>query len=101
MLGVLDREDDTERDDCENGGPEPEVSSPDACEVLNLEGGLYCGGDDECSNGYLIARSQYGSPSSSFFAGGTTHQLRIEMPILLDRLCRTMPIEIPQCPSAP
>lgn len=49
MLNILDVEDDEERDDGSSGGPETEVSSPDAGEVLNLKGSLYGSRSDEGS----------------------------------------------------
>lgn len=59
MLNVLNVEDDDEGYDGDGGGPEAEVPDPDACEVLDLEGGLDGSrGDESCENSLVSASGQ-------------------------------------------
>jgi hypothetical protein len=55
VFDVLDIEDDDERNYVDGGGPKAEIPSPDACEILDLEGCLYSSCSDESSKCSLFS----------------------------------------------
>lgn len=96
MLDVLNVEDDRDGSEIEDSGPEPEVASPCASKVVDLNGSLH---GDGCQDG----REQDLGNNTTGLADGLCwgehgHQpyhLGPKVPILLDRLRGAFPHEVP------
>lgn len=87
VFEVLDIENDTERDDGNDGGPEPEITGPDVLVVFDLQTGLQGVGSNKPDDDGLGAE-RHVRPGSATDSGNqpTTHQLCVEVPIPPHRL---------------
>lgn len=104
MFDILDVEDDAEGENGQDGGPEAEVASPYAFVVLDLEGSLQRRCADEDAYRDLPQQQYYQRLLFGILVGCSVeiaYQLCVEVPILLHRLCRAIPEQMPQGPCTP